>query len=56
MKLFAFRDALVRHRTDGALVRIVTPVYGSEGPGAADKRLAGFVKVMNPVLEKHLPR
>ncbi len=56
VKLFAFRDALVRHRTDGALVRIVTPVYGSEGPGTADKRLAGFVKVMNPVLEKHLPR
>lgn len=56
VKLFAFRDALVRHRTDGALVRVVTPVYESEGVGAAEKRLAGFVQVMNPVLEKYLPR
>ena len=56
VKLSAFRDALVRHRTDGALVRIVTPVYGGEDSGAADKRLIGFVKIMNPVLEKHLPR
>jgi hypothetical protein len=35
---WTFRDALTRQRTDGALVRVITPVYPGEGPEDAEKR------------------
>lgn len=39
VKWYIFVDALRRHRTDGALVRLVTPLRPGEDPGAADERL-----------------
>lgn len=55
LKLYNFWDALTRRRTDGALVRIITPVGGYEKIGAADKRLQGFAREVWPVLETYLP-
>jgi EpsI family protein len=55
LKLFAFWDALTRQRTDGALVRVITPVYEFERLENAEKRLQEFVKEVVPVLDEYLP-
>lgn len=55
VKLYNFWDALTRQRTDGALVRIITPVYDTEGTEAAEQRLRGVTKEIVPVLEGFLP-
>lgn len=56
VKLYSFWDALIRQRTDGALVRIITPVGENENPAAAEERLNGFVKLMNPIIEQYIPQ
>src|SRR5262249_38430578 len=42
-KWYLFVDAVVKNRTDGALVRLVTPLYASESEDAADGRLQSFI-------------
>jgi EpsI family protein len=55
MKFYTFWDALTRQRTDGALVRLITPVYGGESVGDADARLKGFAGLVVPVLGEFVP-
>jgi exosortase D (VPLPA-CTERM-specific) len=55
LKIFAFWDALTRQRTDGALVRLITPVYENEPLDDADARLQGFTKEIVPVLGGFIP-
>lgn len=55
VKLYNFWDALTRQRTDGALVRIITPVYGTEGAEASEQRLRGVTREIVPLLEGFLP-
>jgi EpsI family protein len=55
LKLFAFWDALTRQRTDGALVRLITPVYENEPLDHADERLQSFTKEIVPVLGGFIP-
>ncbi len=55
MKFFNFWDALTRQRTDGALVRLITPIYDDEKLIDAEKRLNGFMQQMAPVLYQFLP-
>jgi EpsI family protein len=55
MKLYTFWDALTEHRTDGALVRVITPVLAGERPQAAEERLHSFVKDIAPILNQFLP-
>jgi exosortase D (VPLPA-CTERM-specific) len=55
LKAFAFWDALTRQRTDGALVRLITPVYESEELKDAESRLQGFVRDIVPVLAEYIP-
>lgn len=56
LKLYVFWDALTRRRTDGALVRLITPVYESERPEDADARLQGFTREIVPILSQFIPR
>jgi EpsI family protein len=56
MKWYNFWDALTRQRTDGALVRLITPVYPNEGVEEADRRLAEFTQAIVPVLNEYLPK
>jgi exosortase D (VPLPA-CTERM-specific) len=44
MKWYLMVDALVRNRSDGALVRVTTPVGALEAAGNADQRLVDFVR------------
>jgi EpsI family protein len=55
VKFYSFWDALTRHRTDGALVRLITPVYENEKLGDAEARLQGFMRLMVPVLKEYIP-
>jgi EpsI family protein len=42
MKFYTFWDSLTRQRTDGALVRLITPVLPGEQPEDAENRLQDF--------------
>ena len=55
LKIYNFWDALIRHRTDGALVRVITPIYEQEKIEEADKRLQEFIREVLPVLDQFLP-
>jgi exosortase D (VPLPA-CTERM-specific) len=54
-KLALLRDALLENRTDGALVRLTTPVYAGEAEADADKRLREFMGIVVPNLAPYLP-
>ena len=56
MKLYTFWDALTRQRTDGALVRVITPVLPGEQVEDAEARLQGFTREIVPVLDGFLPK
>ena len=55
LKLYNFWDALTRQRTDGALVRLITPIDRNEKVADADARLQAFVRELVPVLDQFLP-
>jgi exosortase D (VPLPA-CTERM-specific) len=55
VKLYTFWDALMRQRTDGALVRLITPVYDGERPQEAEARLRGFTREITPILKEFIP-
>jgi exosortase D (VPLPA-CTERM-specific) len=55
VKWYLFWDALTRHRTDGALVRLIAvlPPGGSEAD--ADRRLVDVAKHIAPILTRYIP-
>lgn len=55
LKYYLMVDAVTRNRTDGALVRLVTPVFPDEELAAADERLASILAEINPVLHEYVP-
>ena len=56
LKIYNFWDALTRQRTDGALVRLITPVYSNEDVAQAEQRLTAFTQAIVPVLNEYLPK
>jgi EpsI family protein len=46
-------DALRLHRSDAAIVRVITPLTRRDGD--ADRAAADFVRVMRPALTRYLP-
>lgn len=55
VKWYLFWDSLTRSRTDGALVRIITPVVQGESVEAADARLLGFTEDVVATLDRFVP-
>lgn len=55
LKLYLFWDALTRQRTDGSLVRIITPVNATERVEDAEARMQSFVRLLVPHLDAYLP-
>lgn len=53
-KFYMIDDAITRNRTDGALVRLITPI-GDDGEAAAHARLEKFAQAMYPSLSKFIP-
>jgi exosortase D (VPLPA-CTERM-specific) len=54
-KWYLLVDAITKNRTDGALVRLVTPLARGESEQAADERLQSFIKDLEPRLKPYLP-
>jgi exosortase D (VPLPA-CTERM-specific) len=54
-KWYLLKDAILMNRTDGALVRLTTPIYSGEEESAADKRLQEFARSITPRLANYLP-
>lgn len=55
VKWYLLEDAIMKNRTDGALIRLITPLRPDESDAAADARLAGFASSVAPPLERYLP-
>lgn len=55
VKWYLFVDSLTKQRTDGALVRLVTPLAVGESAVNADRRLVEFASKVAPRLERHVP-
>lgn len=55
VKWYLFVDSLTQQRTDGALVRLVTPLEIGESAQSADRRLVEFASKVAPRLERHIP-
>ena len=55
VKWYIFKDAVVRNRTDGALVRLVIPVRPGENLADADRILAHFIKTLSTRLSEYVP-
>jgi exosortase D (VPLPA-CTERM-specific) len=54
-KLYILADALLRGRTDGAMVRLVAALDASENLEAADARLEAFAYAVMPELRRFIP-
>ena len=55
VKWYIFVDALTRQRTDGGLVRLITPLRLGEDASDGDARLQAFARIAEPELRPFLP-
>jgi exosortase D (VPLPA-CTERM-specific) len=55
VKWYLFWDAVTRHRTDGALVRLITPVPLVKSEADADRELTEFAGRIAPDLPRYVP-
>jgi EpsI family protein len=56
LKWWLLRDAILEHRTDGSLIRLVTPIAPTETEGQADVRLGEFLNAAYPQIKTYLPK
>lgn len=49
-------DSLRMNRSDGALIRITSPMYPGESAGEAEQRLMPFTNSVLPILNVYIPR
>jgi EpsI family protein len=54
-KWYLLTDAILKNRTDGALVRLTTPILPGEADSDADERLRSFMREVVPTLADYLP-
>ena len=55
-KYYLVQDSIQQHRSDGALVRIITPIYPGEDADAAYRRILPFAGDIVPQLDDYIPR
>ena len=54
-RFYLAADAIRLNRTDGALVRIVTPIASGENRESAEERAVQFAQQIAPSLSKYVP-
>ncbi len=54
-KFYMVADSMRMNRSDGALVRILTPVSSEESAASAERRAADFAQLLMPKLSTYLP-
>ncbi len=55
-KFYLVADAIRMNRSDGALVRVLTPIIPSNNPASAEQRCEAFVRDILPLLDNYIPR
>jgi len=55
VKWYVFWDALTRHRTDGAMVRLIVPLPAAADEAQADRRLTDLAQHIAPILPRYVP-
>jgi EpsI family protein len=55
-KFYLVKDAIQLNRSDGSLVRLVTPMFPGETPDAAQQRILPFTSSVVPLLDNYIPR
>jgi EpsI family protein len=55
-KFYLVKDAIRMNRSDGSLVRFVTPMFPGETPDAAQQRILPFYSAVVPLLDDYIPR
>ncbi len=55
-KFYLVADSIKMNRSDGALVRITTPMYPGETAEAAQQRILPFARDVTPLLNSYIPR
>ncbi len=55
MKFLLVFDAVKLRRTDGAMIRIMTPIQSGEPVETAEARLLGYMQELQPKLPKYIP-
>jgi len=55
-KFYLVKDAIGMNRSDGSLVRFVTPLLPGETPDAAQRRILPFTSSVVPMLDSYIPR
>jgi EpsI family protein len=55
VKWYLFWDALTRHRTDGALVRLIVALPATGNEAEADRRLSDLARRLAPTLTRYVP-
>jgi exosortase D (VPLPA-CTERM-specific) len=55
VKYYVIVDALAKHRTDGSLIRLTTPISADENVEKADLRLSNMLGILTPILPKYVP-
>lgn len=53
-KWYLLVDALTQNRTDGSLIRLVTPIYEGQDIQQADQRLQEFMQTIDPALGRFI--
>ena len=54
-KIYLVTDAILMHRTDGALVRVLTPIGPMEDTATAKARVEAFTRQLIPTLPRFIP-
>ena len=54
-KWYLFQDGITMARSDGALVRLITPIPPNGDEAAADERLQEFLREFHPELARFIP-
>ncbi len=55
-KIYLVADSIRSGRSDGSLVRVITPVGRSEDVQVAEARAAAFAERILPLLDNHIPK
>jgi EpsI family protein len=54
-KWYLLSDAITKNRSDGSLIRLITPIFPNERERDADSRLESFMQEVVPSLSAYLP-
>jgi EpsI family protein len=55
-KFYLLADSIRMNRSDGGLVRVMTPIAGNESLTSAEQRGVAFVQDVVPLLDRYIPR